>query len=264
MGSVEKSSESVRAVNRALDLLLAFTREDFELTAGELLERVDLSRPTLYRLLYTLEQKGFIASTGDPQRFRLGPAVAKLSHVWTQSLDLSALAAPLMRKLWIETRETVALFVAQGELRLCLAELPSPQPLNFKRGVGYTERLVLGASGRAILAFMPAADAQLERYARGLKLDMAKLRKDLAATRVRGFSVSRNELIEGAIAVAAPFFNGRAVAGSMGIFGPATRLGEQKIEKLGSLVAKQAARLSSSLGVSAAPEVPARPRRRTA
>jgi IclR family acetate operon transcriptional repressor len=161
MAPVEKNSEGVRAVNRALDLLLAFTGEDFELTAGELLARVDLSRPTLYRLLYTLAEKGFIVSTGDPQRFRLGPAVAKLSHVWTRSLDLSGLAEPLMRKLWVETRETVALFIAQDELRLCLAEMPSPQPLNFKRGVGYTERLAVGASGRAILAFMPMADVEL-------------------------------------------------------------------------------------------------------
>ena len=49
----EKNSENVRAVNRALDILLAFTKDDAELTAGELLQRVDLSRPTLYRILYT-------------------------------------------------------------------------------------------------------------------------------------------------------------------------------------------------------------------
>src|SRR5690606_17294185 len=168
---------------------------------------VNLSRPTLYRLLYTLETKGFITSSGDPQRFRLGPAVAQLSHVWTTSLDIAAIAEPIMRELWTQTQETVAVFVEQAERRLCLAEMPSPQPLNFKRGVGYLERLIIGASGRAILAFKPEAEGNLDRYAQGVDLDLGQFRKELARTRQLGYAISRNELIEGAVAVAAPFYN---------------------------------------------------------
>ena len=247
----DKGTDSVRAVTRALELLLAFTRDDFELTASELMTRVDLSRPTLYRLLYTLETSGFVSSSGDPQRFRLGPAVARLSHVWSETLDVSVIAEPIMKKLWSETRETVAVFVAQDMLRLCLAELPSPQPLNFKRGVGYTERIALGASGRAILAFMPDAESNLDRYTEGLGMDQSHFRNELAATRKRGFAVSRNELIEGAVAVAAPFFNGKGVAGSIGVFGPATRLGDREMQALGKLVIRDAALLSEALGVPA-------------
>jgi IclR family transcriptional regulator, acetate operon repressor len=248
----EKNSENVRAVNRALDILLAFTKDDAELTAGELLQRVDLSRPTLYRILYTLETKGFIVSVGDPQRFRLGPSVARLSHVWTETLDLSALAESIMRGLWSETRETVAMFVAQGEMRLCLAEMPSPQPLNFKRGVGYTERIARGASGRAILAFMPAADEGLAHYTKDLKIDLKKLRAELERTRERGYAVSRDELIEGAAAVV----ERRGVAGSIGIFGPAARIGEGHVEALGRQVVAACARLSQALGVKGAGEAP--------
>lgn len=62
MAETEKPGESVRAVDRALEILLAFTATDYELTVGQLLKRVDLSRPTLYRLLYTLEQCGFVVS----------------------------------------------------------------------------------------------------------------------------------------------------------------------------------------------------------
>jgi IclR family acetate operon transcriptional repressor len=97
----------------------------------------------LYRLLYTLQEHGFLVSVGEPQRFRLGPAVARLAHVWKgDSGSEGSLADPVLRRMWEETRETVAMLVPQGKMRLCVAELPSPQPLNFKRGVGYTERLV--------------------------------------------------------------------------------------------------------------------------
>jgi DNA-binding IclR family transcriptional regulator len=236
-------------VDRALDVLLAFTAEDRELTASDLVKRVDLSRPTLYRLVHTLKRKQFLVASGDPQRFRLGPAVARLAHAWTASINLSALAEPMMRKVWEETAETVALFVRDGAFRLCVAEMPSPQVLNFKRGVGYRERLALGASGRAILAYARDAADRLETYARDVELDPKTLRQQLAPVRNRGFAISKDELIQGAVAIAAPFFDGSdLVTGSIGVFGPSARIGSLQIEAFGKLVVREARQLSSALG----------------
>src|SRR5262249_16452333 len=127
------------------------------LTVSELLRRVDLSRPTLYRLLRTLQRKQFLIASGDPQRFRLGPAVAQLSHVWTAGLDLGAAAEPMMRRLRDETGETVALFVPQGAFRLCIAEMPSNQALSFRRRVGYPEPLPVPPTAKVILAYTAPA-----------------------------------------------------------------------------------------------------------
>ena len=248
MSQVEKS-DNVRAVGRALEILLAFMAQDFELSAGELLKRVDLSRPTLYRLIYTLQEHGFLSSVGDPQRFKLGPAVAKLAHVWTASLDLSTIAEPVLRRIWSETGETVAMFVPQGDLRLCVAELPSPQPLNFKRGVGYTERIVRGASGRAILAFMETTPPELRKYLNGSGVDLKQLESELAQTRKRGYATSRSELIRGAVAVAAPFFDRNALlAGSLGVFGPEVRLSAARQQQVAQLLMNEACKLSEALG----------------
>ena len=248
MTTVEKS-ENVRAVGRALEILLAFSEQDPELSAGELLKRVDLSRPTLYRLIYTLQENGFLVSVGEPQRFRLGPAVARLAHVWKSTLDLSAIAEPVLRKVWEATRETVALFVPQGNMRLCVAEMPSPQPLNFKRGVGYTERIARGATGRAILAYMNATPDELRSYVQGTGINMKELGAELEATRQRGYSTSHSELISGAVAVAVPFFDGRGqVAGSMGVFGPEVRLNAARQKEVAILLQEQAVKLSEALG----------------
>src|SRR5262245_61368814 len=86
---------SVRAVERALDILLAFKPNDDALTVNELLGRVALSRPTLYRLLRTLQAKQFLTASENPKRFRLGPAVAQLAHVWASVLNLAAAAEPM-------------------------------------------------------------------------------------------------------------------------------------------------------------------------
>lgn len=245
----DERGQNVRAVDRALDILLAFGPEDDGLTVAELLKRVALSRPTLYRLLGTLERSGFLLASGEPQCFRLGPAVARLAHSWTASQSLSVVAEPMMRRLWSATGETVALFVPDGEFRLCLAELPSAQALSFRRGIGYRERLVRGASGRAVLAFTPGVEAELARSAADLPMDLPSYRRELTRVRARGFAVSKHELIEGAVAIAAPFFDGAdRVAGSLGVFGPSVRLSAPRIETVGRLLVTETRALSAQLG----------------
>ena len=247
MGPTEKLGESVRAVDRALEILMAFTAADHQLTAGELLKRVDLSRPTLYRLLRTLERSGFIVSSGDPQRFELGPSVAHLAHVWSSSLDIATLAQPMLRRLWDQTGETVALLVHQGNSRICVAELPSAQPLSFKRGLGYREDVTLGASGRAILAHVPTPENYLNKS--GETVDVPAYLDRLRQIREQGYAISRDELIQGAVAVAAPFFLGNdKVMGSLAVFGPSVRVDQARVSVIAMLLQEEARQLSLALG----------------
>lgn len=248
MSTIEKG-ESVRSVGRALEILQAFTAQDIELSAAELLKRVKLSRSTLYRLLYSLEEHGFIVSAGEPQVFRLGPSVARLARAWMSSLDLSAVADPILRRIWQATGETVALFVHQGSMRLCVAEIASTQPLSFKRGVGYTEHVTRGATGRVILANADVEPEVWRVWAMEASVDPDMLAKALQKTRVSGYATSRNELIQGAVAIAAPFFNFSGnVAGSIGVFGPETRMNAQRQEEIAKLLMREAGALSTALG----------------
>lgn len=243
----DRAGDSVRAVNRALDILLAFKGDSAGLSAAQLLNRVDLSRPTLYRLLRTLEAKGFVEAFGEPQRFKLGPSIAQLVHYWGTGPDIADVAEPYMKRAWTATGETVALFVPEGMMRVCLKEMPSANPLSFRRGVGYKERLVLGASGRSILAYLDKID--LAEFAEGTAVDVEQCKAELARVRKRGYAVSRDELITGAVAIAAPIFGkGGTIAGSLGIFGPSVRLTAKLVEQFGKMLKDQCAALSNALG----------------
>ncbi|MDB5875211.1 MAG: transcriptional regulator, IclR family, partial [Ramlibacter sp.] len=245
-----------RAVGRALEVLLAFREGDSELSASELLARVKLSRPTLYRLLYTLQEAGFVRAAGEPQRFTLGPAVGQLSRVWTaagdKTVDLPAVAQPMMKQLWEETGETVALLTPDGSDRVCVAELPSAHALSFRRGVGHRERIMLGASGRTILAYLPHTPAILRKYAKTLPkghgIDIDAFAAELERTKRRGWAVSRSELIQGAVALAAPLFaaDGK-VAGSLAVFGPSVRIDSARQQEMVKLLVGQAEAISRAL-----------------
>jgi IclR family acetate operon transcriptional repressor len=245
--STDKNNEGVRAVDRALDILMAFRAGDPRLSASELLKRVDLSRPTLYRLLRTLEQRGFIVSVGEPQRFQLGPSVAHLARMWTSGLDLATLSQPMMRRLWEQTGETVALLVHHGEERVCVAEMPSAQPLSFKRGVGHSEKVILGASGRAILAF--ADDASHYIHGKIPKARQKDYLDELARIRQAGYAISRDELIQGAVAIAAPFHSaGNKVMGSLAVYGPSARVDAPQVKRIAQWLKEAARELSQQAG----------------
>ena len=243
----EKSGEGVRSVDRALDILLAFRAGDRQLSASELLRRVDLSRPTLYRLLKTLELRGFIVAAGEPQRFQLGPSVAHLAHVWTSGLDLAELSQPMMRRLWEQTGETVALLVHHGWERVCVAEIPSPQPLSFKRGVGHSESVILGASGRAILAFVKDAASYLD--GKVPPDQQPAYLEGLVRIREAGYAISRDELIKGAVAMAVPFSTAAGkVIGSLAVYGPSARLDDVRVRQIVALLLDASRELSAKAG----------------
>ncbi|MDX3907183.1 MAG: IclR family transcriptional regulator [Pigmentiphaga sp.] len=244
----EKSGDAVRAVGRALDILMAFRAGDRELSASELAGRVGLTLPTLYRLLYTLEHNGFVMSVGEPQRFRLGPAVAHLTHVWSAGFNLRSVAAPILREIWEQTEETVSLFVRQGDDRICIAELPSPHALSFKRGIGRREPLLHGASSHAMLAHIDMSRDQLAAYLQDADVGLEPYLAELEAVRRQGYAVSHAEVLKGAVSIAAPFFSGPGVVGgAIVVFGPASRLREPQIQACAKLLVQKAALLSTLL-----------------
>jgi IclR family transcriptional regulator, acetate operon repressor len=230
------TSESVRAVDRALAILNAFTEQDRDLSAAQLLQRVSLSRPTLYRLLHSLEHSGHITSfspsNADAQRFRLGPSIAGIARAWTATQDITVIAQPFMQRLWQQTQETVSLFIRQHQHRLCIAEIQSPQALSFKRGVGYREKITLGASGQVILAYDDSiADTPTFK-----------------SIRKQGYALSNSALIEGATAIAAPVFDKNSIIyGSIAVFGPSLRLTASQVSSVAALTVRCAENLSSAI-----------------
>jgi DNA-binding IclR family transcriptional regulator len=246
-GSV--TSKNVRAVERAIDILDCFVPEKPWMSVLEIQRKVPLSRPTLYRLLQTLIAKGLVRAQGDPQRFALDFGIGRLAHSWAAGIDVVALARPILEELRTATGETTAFFLRRGDLKQCVAELPSPHVLAISRGLGETDHLWRGASGKAILAFLD--DDEIADVTRSLPktINKTRLAADLSRARADGYFVSRGEVFVGAIAIAAPYFDHTGnVAGSVGVFGPDARLDERWVARAASSVVKSAAELSEGSG----------------
>lgn len=220
------ATNSVRSVERAVDILRCFDRESPTLAVTDLQRRLGLSRPTLYRLLETLERKKLIRSFGEPRRFELGHGVVELARSWLGRSDVATVAQPMLNQLWRETEETVALFVpTSAHSKICVDEIQSRQALTYTRGAGFSEPMTVGSSGKAMLAFMDRANIDDTVAGIADAAERASLMSELEAIRRDGACVSTGEIIAGAVAIAAPVFDDDGgVAASICVFGPEVRL----------------------------------------
>jgi IclR family transcriptional regulator, acetate operon repressor len=243
-------TKSIRAVERAMDVLKCFGPETPTLSVTDLQRRLGLSRPTLYRLLHTLENKGMIRSWGDPQRFELDAGVVELAGSWLGKSDVAQAAQPFLSELWGDTDETVALFVRTSPIsKICINELRSRQPLTFTRGAGFTESTTVGSSGKIMIAFMKTVEAELALAEISDPQARAALDAELVQIRRDGYSISSGEIIAGAIAIAAPVFNNDSdVAGSICLFGPEARLHGATREKCVTQLLETARKISIAIG----------------
>jgi len=242
-------TNSVRAVDRAMEILQSFTADQPSMSVVEIERKVRLSRPTLYRLLETLAAHGMIRIHGNPQRFSLDYAIGRLARNWMAGLDV--VAGPILERLHERTRETVALAALRDHNHQYVMELVSPHVLSMSRGIGPMDHLTRGATGKTILAFMNDDDrnAIIESAPKGT--DKKALQEALAAIRRDKFWVARSELSAGAIGIASPYFDhSDRVVGSIVVFGPEVRFSEARIAETTKLIVAAAKELSAALGQS--------------
>ena len=219
----------VAAVDRALMLLGAFRQGDRSLSLPELAERTQLVKSTALRLLASLIHFGLVQKLDDG-RYALGSEVARLQSVYTSTFSLEGLVLPVLRELVDRTRESAAFHVRQGNKRLCLHRVDSPQPIRYHVQVGELLPLDRGAGGRVLLAFSGAKGAIYD-----------KIRKDGVAALIG----DRSPDLAG---ISAPVFGAQGdLAGSVTLTMPAGRFRKEQIQPV-----KHAARqISEGLGYSA-------------
>jgi DNA-binding IclR family transcriptional regulator len=140
------------AVDRAISVLKIFSPEKPSLTLSEIAEQTRLYKSTALRLLASLEHARLIQRSGDG-RYLLGPEVARLYGAYSASFSLESVVLPAMKKLVAKTRESASFHVRQGEQRLCLYRVDSPQPIRDHVKAGDLLPLDKGAGARVLLAF---------------------------------------------------------------------------------------------------------------
>jgi IclR family acetate operon transcriptional repressor len=253
-------SESVRAVERALDVLLCFTNQTPELTMTQIAEQVGIHKSTAHRLLATLENKRFIQRDQDTGIYRLGIRLLQMAYLTLEQNDLRRLAAPFMHRLCDLYEENIDLAVLDDTDVVFVNILEGPRRVKLAAAIGQRLPAFATASGKAIFGFMPQKQVQriLDRGMPQLTqytiISTDGLFANLASVREQGYAISEQELEEQINAVAAPIFDqeNHPIA-SIAIAGPAYRLTRERMVEIGPVLAATTLEISLELKLSVAP-----------
>ncbi len=128
---------------------------------SEIAKDLNYDKSTVIRLLQTMESLGFVKQEQEMGRYELGFRVLELAQTFLEHRDdIVSLAVDQIRVLWENYHETVGLYAREGDTRICIYRLESPQSLRHSVRVGQVLPLHLGASGKAFLAYMPQDEVE--------------------------------------------------------------------------------------------------------
>lgn len=246
---MEEGKSNVRAVERALDILLCFT-ERTEWAMTEIAEKCGLHKSTVHRMLATLEDRGFVARNPSTDRYRLGMRVWELSAHLGSSDDPASLLLPEMERLRDMLGETVSLYVRDGKERIRIQAVQSNQAVRRVAPVGARLPLYVGASSKVLLAYGDADTRQLvmDDPDWPASIDRAAYLEQLEGIRAAGYATSIEEREHGAAAVSAPIIGrtGR-LAAALSISGPSGRLTLEAMREYAPLIQEAARHMGMML-----------------
>lgn len=246
--------QSVRSVERALDVLLSLT--DGERTLTAIAATTDLSKATVHRLLTGLSSRAMVSQDPASATYMLGPGCFPIALAVNEATGpLSAVARPHLEALRDHTGETVTIHVRTGTQRVCVAEVESKEAIRYTAGVGAVAPVHTGAAGKALLAFLDAWT--LDRLLDAITLDAVtprtitdhqRLRTELKRVRARGWAESRGERVLGARAVSAPIRVEERLVGAISVLGPEVRLTDRSLRAIRGSLLYTAGRIAEGLG----------------
>ena len=151
MKDLNKNDE-VGVLIKSMNLLVCLA--EAPLTVVELSDRTGISKPTIYRILHTLDSGGFVVRDQDNRKYILGPALIGLGRATRNSADLIRYARPTLTELSKKYNETVNLGVLSYGKVIYLSTLESRQQLRVTVPMTIENNAHTTALGKAILSSM--------------------------------------------------------------------------------------------------------------
>lgn len=238
-GSAHRDHSSIAAIGKAVRLLDCFSNRQPELSVAELVQMTGFARSSVYRLVGTLEDVGWLART-QSGAYRPTLRLFRLGNIAANATDLRHVARPYLSALSKELGDSSYLFVRDGERAVCLDRLEGSHPIKVTLvEVGGSLPLDVGAAPRALLAHSLDADEP----------SRTPLPDDLVRVREQGYEVNIEDVTAGFCSVGAPVLNSDdGAVGAISLGGIRERFLPDRLPALIEAVVETAQQISRALG----------------
>lgn len=242
---------------RGLNILSLYTRETPALTLTEITKATNLNKTTVYRILTTLENTGYLIRDSETKRYRPGLKVLQLGFASISSLEVRQVARIYLKQLSEQVGETVSLSVLDGPDIIYVDRVRNQGIVGVVLGMGSRLPAHCASMGKAMLAHLPPDELRQyldqvnpEPCTQKSLVERQALEMELDLVRKQGYATNDEELEIGLRAVAAPIWDNsdRAVA-AVNITGSVSSVSQERlVGELAESVRQTAAQISQALG----------------
>jgi IclR family transcriptional regulator, pca regulon regulatory protein len=214
-----RRTDFVQSLDRGLAVIRCFSSERPSLTLSEVAERTGLTRAAARRFLLTLQELGYVGSTG--RQFSLRPRVLALGYAYLSSFSVAQIAQPHLEDLAEELHESCSVSVLDGDDIVYVARASANRIMTIALTVGTRLPPYPTSMGRVLLASLPEEEldahlrrTQLRKLTERTVVDETELRQILAKVAAQGWAAVDQELEAGVRSIAVPILDssGRVVA----------------------------------------------------
>ncbi len=240
----EKANYMIQSVSHAIDVLEELANARGEVGVTELSKRLKLHKNNVFRLLATLELRGYVEQNTHTEDYRLGVKVLELGQAYLIQSNLVQRATPVLKRLCEEAGETCSFAVLQNDLVQYPISFESKKPVRAAGRVAASFKAKTSSVGRLLTAQLPDSVldeilAQNTPQDAAIRTQLQELRKsgkilDKGATESE--VVSMAQLVRG---------TGGTIVGAIEVLAPQFRANVSKIEQC---LNEAASDLSASLG----------------
>lgn len=243
----EKSNYMIQSVSHALDVLEEMAKAGGEIGVTELSKRLKLHKNNVFRLLATLELRGYVEQNKDTEDYRLGVRSLQLGQSYLLQSTLVSRALPILKTLADAIGETVSLATLQNGTVQFPVSIESKRPVKVAPRTAVSFPAKLNGAGRLITAQLP--DSVLSELLAANSAQDAAIKTQLSELRTTGQLVDRGA-IEADVVSIAKVVRGlnNEVIGAVEVLVPQYRA---KVDALMPQIDEAAQNLSIALGSAA-------------
>jgi IclR family KDG regulon transcriptional repressor len=248
-------ASGVRVLHKMLDVVETIKSADDGIGLGALSRTVEMPKATVYRIVATLESRGYLDRRADGA-YRLAKKLFDLQSQDSLEQAIQQAALPHMRKLVETWKETVNLGILDSGEVVVINTLESPLAVRMSSKIGNRRHLHATGLGKILLAGLPAKDAARLIQLRGLPrltantiTRKAALATELRGIREQGYAIDNQENELEGRCVAAPICGpGGDTVAALSVSGPVFRMDVARARVVAVDLKKVCLAISGQLG----------------
>lgn len=201
---------------KGLAVLRAFTAQRRTMTIAEVGQAADMNKSSAQRMVFTLEQLGYLRKHPRTRRYELTPRVLEIGFNYLSANPLIEVATPFLSELSNLTRETVCLTEPDGTDMVYVARFVSAQFVPVHMPIGSRIPMYCTGSGRAYLSALDPAEALAllkasprVAHTPHTLTELDAITAQLALARQSGHALNREELFLSDMTLGAPVLDAR-------------------------------------------------------